>query len=177
VSRAHPITLCLALVLAIPSFAQEAAPSMTVFPALGGENLAGDAVTLPAGFTGERNLVFLSFARKHQDDVNSWIETADALQRALPGFRHYQVLAFGDVPKPLHKIIKPSMRKTYPTPEAQARYILANAGSDEFIEALGITDASQTLLVLLDGDGKVLWSIRGPATDEGLESLRAAAAR
>ena len=170
--RLAPVVLLLAL-WGVPAFADESATRLAVFPTLEGRTLGDDTVELPADFAVELNLVFLTFARKHQDDVNTWIQTADALQRALPEFRHYQVAPFGDAPKPLHKIILGAMRKTYPTPELQARYILLEMGSDTFAEIIELTDDSQTLQLLLDGDGRVLWSTRGAATAETLESLRA----
>src|SRR5579875_1356715 len=61
------------------------------FPAVSATNLNNGKLHLPQDFSGQLNLVILSFAREQQHDVDSWIPAAKEIQSKHEKFRYYEL--------------------------------------------------------------------------------------
>ena len=131
-------------------------------PAVVGTNLFGDEIAIPAAFAGRRNLIAMGYVREHQDDIDTWIAVADALAPQYPDFRFYEVPVIYEGSALFRWWLNNGMRMGIPDPKARERTITVYLDRDRFNAALDIEDMTDIRLVLLDGDGRILWRMTGP---------------
>ena len=82
------------------------------FEELAARNLEGTAVELPAGFTGEHNLVMVAFRREQQTAVDSWIAWYTSVADAYPGLRAYEVPVIATRWSPARSMIDGGMARS-----------------------------------------------------------------
>ena len=123
------------------------------FPALAARNLDGEAVDLPAGFTGERNLVLVAFRRDQQAAVDSWIAWHEALVAGHPGWRAYEVPVIATRWSPGRAMIDGGMAKAVATGEARRRTLTVYSDVRRVTDGLAIRDTSEITVLLVDDTG------------------------
>jgi len=164
-------SLALGAAVALPSLA---VGSSSCFPRVTARNLNRKDVPLPDGFAGaSRNLVFVAFARKQQDDVDTWAEPLAQLAKENQLAR-WQATVMGEVASPLRAIIEGAMRGIVKDDEARRRYLLLYGDRDELLRQLGSPREDAILVMLTDASGDVLWQGRGPHSAFNEDLLRAA---
>jgi hypothetical protein len=164
------LLLAAGLWLALPA---RAADAPTALPAAEVQALDGSLITVPDAFVGERNLVVMSFARNQTEALDGWYEAGGAVAGVTP----YRLLLMGGLPRALRGVVEKAMRKAAPDADDQGRYLLYYGDGDAYLEQLGLADTSEVLVMLVDGTGRVAWTHRGPADDDAVAALRAAASR
>ena len=134
------------------------------FPALAARNLDGEAVDLPAGFAGERNLVLVAFRRDQQAAVDSWIAWHDGLVAAHPQWRAYEIPVIATRWSPGRAMIDGGMAKAVGTSEARRRTLTVYGDVRRVTDGLAIRDTSEVTVLLVDDTARIAWRTAGAWT-------------
>ena len=92
-------------------------------PIVKGRNLKRQKMTFPDDFTGEINLVFIAFLRRHQDHIDEWVPFVDQLAQENSNFHYYE---FPTLPRkgPIYRtFLNEGMRAGIPNEATRARTI------------------------------------------------------
>jgi hypothetical protein len=144
------------------------------FPTVSGSNLQRKKVTLPRDFQGEQNLVFIAFQQWQQRQVDTWIPFARQLEETHPELRYYELPTIQRLNVVARTFVNEGMRAGIPDPVARERTITLYLDKEAFREALQLPGEEEIHVLLLDGQGRVVWRTEGAFTAEGGESLVAA---
>jgi hypothetical protein len=143
------------------------------FPAVTGSNLQRQKLKLPQDFQGELNLVLIAFQQWQQTQVDTWIPFARQLEEENPGVRYYELPTIQRVNVLARTFINEGMRAGLPDPVVRERTITLYLDKDEFRQALQLPHEDDIFVLLLDGQGQVLWQVEGAFMPEKGESLAA----
>lgn len=165
------------LVLCVPAaLVAQTADTLPRFPAVGGHSLQGHEVQLPAGFGGERNLVFVAFRRDQQRDVDSWRPLARELAARDSTVQVYEIPVLARRYRFVRPMMEAGMRRGIPDTTTRAHTILLFIDKSPFERALHVTSEDSIVPMIVDRGGRVRWRARGPFTTVLADSLRAALA-
>ncbi len=150
-------------------------PKQATFPPVTSYSLDKERITLPGEAQGQINLLLLSFREEQQNDINSWMSTAEALQHLNFQFRYYQL----PVAEKENFIFRwwetSSMRSDQTDPEALHWIVPIWVDRKKFFQSLDIPNDKQVVVLLVDRQGKVLWRSSGPMTGDKRTALMNAA--
>ena len=149
-------------------------PDSLHFPPAEGESLSGRTFHLPQDFAGERNLVFIAFARGQQSDVDTWTPLAKRLVDADSAFCSYELPTMARRYRLIRPMIDGGMRRGIPDSATRATTITLYIDKSPLERALGIADEDSIAVVLVARGGAVLWQTRGRYSAEKEAELRAA---
>jgi hypothetical protein len=142
------------------------------FPTVNGSNLLRQKLVLPQDFQGKLNLVFVPFEQWHQMEVNSWIDLAKELEEQTPELVYYELPTIQNR-NPLYQLfINEGMRAGIPNQTSRERTITLYVDKVAFRSTLEMPDEEHIYVLLVDRQGKVLFSTRGPFTPQGALQLR-----
>ena len=136
------------------------------FPVVTSANLEGKTLTLPRDFAGERNIVFVAFLRKQQDDVDTWVPFVKQLLARTPGTDYYEIPTIKRMVAPMRWMINRGMKGGIDDRSARDRTVTLYIDKDPFKQALGITDENTIHVLVVDRAGHVWWRTTG-AFDAG----------
>lgn len=142
---------------------QSSAPDR-VFPSVRADDLNGRVYDLPRDFEGERTLVFVGFAQEQQADIDTWVGPVQTLMADHPGLRWYEVPVAGSANRLFKPMIDAGMRAGIQDLEMRGRTITLFVDRTAFRRALGLSTEREIHALLLDSEGRVLWSAEGPFT-------------
>ena len=151
------LVLALSLTLAVAD--------STRFPTVTGKNLEGRAMTLPADFAGERNVVFVAFKREQQDLVDTWLPFVKSVVARTPNTDFYEIPTIGPLIRLLQWTINRGMRGGIPDVEARKRTVTLYLDKAPFRKSLGITTEETIQVLIVDRAGHVLWRETGSFTE------------
>ena len=143
----------------------------SVFPSINARNLEGLDVRLPAAFAGERNVVLIAFQRNHQSLVDSWLPWLEKQCAADPGLRFYEVPTIGRIWAPARRFIDGGMAASIKVPEILQRTFTVYGDISRLTGPLSIHHRSTIAVLLVDGNGHVLWQGSGGYSTSAAESL------
>lgn len=146
-----------------------------VFPSITAYGLDKQKVTLPSGMQGQIDLLLLSFAPEQQKDVDSWMQTAQALQHSNFQFRYYQLPISGRENFVFRWWETSSMRSDESDPEAWHWIVPLFVDQHKFLQQLNIPNQKSVVALLVNRQGQILWRASGPITSDKRASLMAAA--
>lgn len=159
--------------LLAPLDAQQA--QQATFPPITSWSLDKEKITLPSELQGQIDLLLLSFRAEQQNDINSWMSAAQALQHLNFQFRYYQL----PVAEKENFIFRwwetSSMRSDQTDPEALHWIIPLWVDRKKFFQSLDILNDKQVVVLLVDRQGKILWRATGPMTPDNRTALMNAA--
>ena len=159
----------------LPSLGAQQQPQPSTFPSITAYRLDKEKVTLPGELQGQVNLLLLSFREEQQNDINSWLPAAQALQHLNFQADYCQV----PVAEKENFIFRwwetSSMRSDQSDPEALHRIIPIWVDRKKFFQELAIPNDKQVVELLVDKQGKILWRSSGPETDDKRTALMTAA--
>jgi len=161
--------LVLALSLALAS-------DTVTFPTVTSENLEGRMLTLPRDFGGVRNVVFVAFLRKQQDDVDTWVPFVKQALGRHPGNDYYEIPTIKRMIAPMRWMINRGMKGGIDDRSARDRTVTLYIDKAPFKQALGITDENVIQVLVVDRAGQVLWRTAGVFDAEKGKALDAALA-
>ena len=147
------------------------------FPTVEARALDGRKLMLPDELDGGRNLLAVAFQRRHQTDVDTWLDEFTSL-----GEEHEDLFT-GEVPTlsrrwaPVRGFIDGGMAAAIPDPQTRASTMTVYGDVSRVSDSLGLPDRVRIAVVLCDREGRVFWLHRGPRTDEAAAGLRDALAR
>ncbi len=158
------------------SGAQTAAPDS--FPELTSEALDRTMVMLPKGFEGRQNLVFLSWARNQEPQIDTWMTAAQALLHASTDLRVYRMLVSPRENSLYRWWDNNSLRSAETDPEMLHWTVPLYTEKAGLRRSLGLAEDDHKIAVLLlDRNGRVLWKAAGASTEASRAGLLAAAQR
>ena len=148
-----------------------AALAAPMFPAVSGETLAGEALSLPAAADGKA-LILLGMGRDDQVMIDTWLPLMASLEVSA-GLRYYEVALVDDVNFALKAVITAGMKVTLPD-AMFARTMALFEAREPVLASLELSEGAGMQVLLVDGTGAVLWLGAGGWSEAGEASLRAA---
>jgi hypothetical protein len=142
-------------------------------PSVSTYDLNGVRRTLP---NGRLNVLLIAYRRWQQLEVDTWLPALDELERRHGGLGYYELPVVGEMNGLGRRALDHVMRRGIGDREVRSRTLTFYRDSAGFREPLGIPDEDHIAVVLVDGDGLVLWRASGPY-DPSLERALAAAVR
>jgi hypothetical protein len=142
------------------------------FPVTEGKNLEGTKFTLPSGFAGKRNLVFVAFQRQQQDDVDTWVPLAKEMALQDSDLRFYEVPTLSKMNGMIRSFIDGGMKSGIPDKSTREITITVYIDKTPFRKALAIPDEKQIHALIVTQDGSILWRSSGKLNREKEEDLR-----
>jgi hypothetical protein len=140
-------------------------------PQTHGTSLAGTSITLPDDLRGKVGVLVLGFSKSSGDVCKGWGRRLMESYRDSPEVTYYQMPVLESVPKLIRGMVVKSMKSGVPAAE-QTHFlpVFSDEASWRKIAHYGNTDDAYILVV--DGDGKVLWETSGKVTDTGFAALK-----
>jgi hypothetical protein len=142
------------------------------FPDVSGKNLLGESFNLPHDFAGDLNLVFVAFTEWQQPMVDSWVETADALEAQYSNLRYYEVPTIFPMNLFQMKWLDSVMRAGIQDAATRARTITVHVEIANFLHQLELPGNRTIYPLLLSASGDVLWQTAGVYSDTAAQDLR-----
>jgi hypothetical protein len=150
-------------------------PEPVAFPEVTGETIDGAAFAAPDDFTGALNLVLVPFDRDQQGEAGEWLPLAQELAAEIDGLHYYSFALLPDLSWLVRGLVSGGLSLAVNDPDVRAVTVLSyRADQAELAEAMGLDDTDALAVLLLDADGVVLWSGRGPFDDALAGDLRTA---
>jgi hypothetical protein len=147
-----------------------------VFPEVSGDNLNGRAFVMPRDFDGQYNVVMVAFFQRQQYDVNTWLADAERLSRDHANVEYYELPVISGAWAPAKAWVDGGMRSGIPDIAQRERTITVFTDTEKFRSLAGIEGSDRIWTGVMDKEGRVYWSTRGPATPETLAELRSVVA-
>lgn len=168
--RTLKFILC-ALLFSVSALHLSAQPAH--FPATTSYSLSKVKVTIPAGLTGTRNLLVLSFENGDTPEIDHWTSAAQSLTDRNAGLSYY-VLPISEQKNPLYRWWDNSaMRSDFSNPKLWPQVVPLYVNENSFRRQLQIPNGSQLVVLLTDRSGNILWRTSGPPDPQKLASLQA----
>ena len=140
------------------------------FPAVRGESLAGQKVTLPDATRGRVAVIIAAFARQAQGRIDSWARPLLDRYGDDGAVRYYELPMISGWYSWMSGFIDGGMRRGVPKP-LHDNVVTYYGPLDSYLRAFDVQDKSDCYLFVLDGEGIVRHAARGPADLGGLELL------
>ena len=141
------------------------------FPAISGESLAEQTITLPQAASGKVTLILIALKRDSIPKLDPWMKAyADAFG-AKKDFAFYKIpMMKSAFAKQISAMINGKMKKDNPK-ELHDKIVTYYGPVDEYVKVLGIDDEEQGYAFLLDKTGVVKWRSTGPADQKSTKAL------
>ena len=141
------------------------------FPPVNGYSLDKQKVALPSGLEGQVDLLLLSFKAEQQNDIDSWMPAAQALQHTNFQFRYYELPVAQKENFVFRWWETSSMRSNETDPETWHWIVPLWVDRRKFFADLDIPNEKQIVVLLVDRQGRILWRSSGPMTPEKRAAL------
>ena len=142
------------------------------FPQVSGSNLERQRYQLPADFAGEMNLVFIAFQQWQQHDVDTWLPLAQTLVEQYPTLHYYELPTIRPMNFIARSFIDGGMRSGIADRSAREATITLYINKGLFRQALNIPSENQIYVLLVDGNGDVVWMENGRFSTEKANTLQ-----
>jgi hypothetical protein len=126
-----------------------------MFPRVQGTNLDKQVITLPDDYRGKTTLVLVGYAQKAQFDIDRWI--LGALQADVKAEIVEVPTIAGMMPQMVQGFIDNGMRSGIPKAD-WASVVTVYEDAPKVIEALGNERPQSAYAVLLNKEGRIVWS-------------------
>ena len=170
------LALCFVLLPVSRALQQSDAPRTAVFPTLTSYSLDKAKVNLPSDLEGKVNLLLISFEPEQSRDIDTWMQTAQALQHMNFQFRYYRMPVSNQENFIYRWWDTSSLRSVETDPETWHWVLPLYTNKNDFRRDLNIPNEKEIVLLLVDKTGQVLWKTTGRMTGEKKTSLTNAVA-
>ena len=143
-----------------------------IFPTVYGSNLLRQKLTLPRDFQGRINLVFITFERWQQMEVDSWGVLAEELEKKYEGLVYYELPTLQSGGAFYKLFLNEGMRAGIPNPKTRERTITLYLDKADFRAALDMPDEEHIYILVVDRQGREFFRARGPYSREKEAALR-----
>ena len=151
------------------------------FPALTGETLTDQEVTLPDDASGKYTLIGMAYSKKAEDDLQSWFQPVyrkfvqDREDAGLfAGFTYdinvYFIPMFSGAKRVATKRSRESAKKRLDV-RLHKLVLFYVGGLDEYAEALEFDGKNKPYVFLIDEEGKIVYATSGRCTPEKLDAI------
>jgi hypothetical protein len=125
------------------------------FPTVQGTSLSGDLVSIPDRFAGKNTLVLVGYEQRAQFDIDRWI--LGALQAEVQVEIVEVPTIAGMLPQMVQGFIDNGMRSGIPKTD-WGSVVTVYEDASKIIEALGNDRPQSAYAVLLDKQGRIIWT-------------------
>ncbi len=147
------------------------ARSQARIPVTRGTSFAGSAVALPDDLRGKVGVLVLGFSKSSGDVCKGWGEHLATSYSRSRDVVYYQLPELESVPKLFRGMVLGSMKSSVPqSDQAHFMPIFSDEVAWKSVARFGNPDDAYVLVV--DGDGKVLWQTSGHVSDAAFAALR-----
>lgn len=150
-------------------------PSQT-FPQIRVPDLNGKVVTLPDDLTGGHRLILIGYERNQQESLDRWIDSAVRLNRPEGTLGIYELPIIDDPGRIGRGMIDAGMKLAIRDEATRARVLTLYTDKAAMMRTLRLKSDRTVDLLLLAGDGTIVWRESGPVTADKLASLLTAIA-
>ena len=141
------------------------------FPVVSGTSLAGKRYNLPPDFEGKYNLVVTVYQRHQQSRVDSWGPLLAKLADQYSELHYYELPTLPKYGFIQRSFIDGGMRSGISDRTVRARTITLYLDVDQFNAALNLPGVEDIYVLLIDGQGEILWRADGVYTPQKGEAL------
>src|SRR5215475_4502185 len=162
-SRAGRLSLGLALLVmgAAVAWSQSAR-----IPPIHGTSLAGTSITLPDDLRGRLGVLVLGFSKSSGDVCKGWGKRLAESYRDSPEVTYYQMPVLESVPKLVRGMVVKSIKSGVPEAE-QTHFLPVFSDEATWRKIAHVGNFDDAYILVIGGDGKVLWQTSGKVTDAG----------
>jgi ATP10 protein len=173
VSTIQSVAISVALLLAgAPHAAAQTLAVGTALPQLRGETLLGNSLVLPDAAAGKAAFLTIGFSKKGGKNTRAWSERFAKDYGSHANLTSYSVAMLEEAPKILRGFIKAGIKKSVP-PQAQSRFLIVTSDEAAWKKYLNVADDDLAYVLLIDGNGRVIWKDQGAFDDKKYEALKA----
>jgi hypothetical protein len=147
------------------------AAALGQFPAIQATSLDGARMNLPANFSGQMNLVIISFAREQQQQVDSWIPAARKIESAHSQFHFYELPTMSRENLLYRWWFDEALRSNTTDKDLRSRILTVYVNKHAFKESLKIQNEKRVVAILVDQKGQVYWRADGSYRDADTPSM------
>lgn len=147
------------------------ASSMKRIPAVRGNSLAGTEVVLPDALRGKVGVLVLGFSRGSQGQVTTWGRRLAAEWKDSASVVYYEMPMLAGVPRLLRGVVTRSMKSSIPE-RAQSRFVPITSDEDAWRALAHYSKGDDAYVLVVDGDGRVIWQTEGEATDAAFGEVK-----
>lgn len=154
----HIFTIILILSLIACSASTIQTPNNLIdkeFPKVKGQSLAKEDITIPDSYRGKPAILLIGYLQKTQFDIDRWI--LGLLQADVKAKIVEVPTIAGMMPQMVQGFIDNGMRSGIPTSD-WASVVTVYEDAPKIISALGNERPQSARVVLLNSDGKIVWS-------------------
>jgi hypothetical protein len=143
------------------TFTAAASTAAPKFPVMNVQNLAGEIKAFPSQFPGKRTLLLIAFQREQQDTLDDWSRRL-GLTESESRIEWLEMPVIDDPGAFNRWLVDTGMRSGIPDPAVRQRVFTVYAPREEFVRRLGLPDAKQVHLAVVDQTGSVIGFVSGP---------------
>ncbi len=126
---------------------------------------------LPTSFSGQLNLIIISFAREQQQEVDSWIPAARKIESEHSQFRYYELPTMSRENLLYRWWFDEALRSNTTDKDLRSRILTAYVNKHAFKKSLDIKNEKRVVAILVDPKGHVYWRADGPYKEADLSAL------
>lgn len=149
-------------------------PAAPTFPTVSGESLNRRAFTIPADLDARYNILVVAFYQRQQSDVDTWLPAAKEIAADHANVEYYELPTISGGWGLVKGWVDGGMRSGIPAFASRERVVTIYTDTARFRELAGIENPEKIWAGIVDRDGRVYWSARGPADGAMLADLRRA---
>jgi len=168
------LTLCVFLLPVAHAAQNGAASKPAVFPPVAAYSLDKTKLYLPRDFSGQLDLLLISFQPEQRTQIDTWMPLAQALQHTNFNFRWYRMPVSGRENFIFRWWDNSSMRSDETDPDTWPWIVPLYIDKNDFRRNLQISSERQVTILLVNKQGQVLWHAVGPLTPAKRDALSAA---
>ena len=136
------------------------------FPQVTGKNLERKKYQFPQDFPAKHNIVLMAFYRHQQLDINTWLPFLDQLEEKYEDLAYLELPVIYQMGPVRQFMLNEGMRMGIPDQKARKNTITLYLDKSQFLKHLGIDSEEEIQILLVTGDGKVLWRETGIFTNQ-----------
>lgn len=144
----------------------------TQFPTVSGSNLERRALTFPRDFVTPFNLLFIPFQQWQQRLVDTWVPAARALEQEFDTIQYYELPTVWEMGPLRRMMLNEGMRAGIPDEVARARTVTLYLDKAAFRRRLDMPTEETIYVLLVRGDGTIVWRTEGAYSAEKEAALR-----
>jgi hypothetical protein len=157
--------------LAVNGLALNDCCSAERIPTVRGTSLTNVPVTLPESLKGHVGVLVIGFSRGSRDGVSGWGRRLEADYQSSPAVVYYELPVLASAPGMIRGLIVRSMKSSIPE-GAQSRFVPVLDHEAEWRAVAHYEKPDDPYVLVVDGQGEVVWRTEGQATDAAYAALK-----
>lgn len=149
-------------------WAQDAAVHI---PTARGTTLTGVEMALPNSLNGKIGVLVVGFSHASGEQVTNWGRLIEADYGKSPGMVYFEMPMIGSAPKMLRGMIVKSMTSGVPAAE-RSHFVPLTEDDKPWRTVARYDKPDDAYLLIVDGNGLVLWQTQGDATDAAYATFK-----